>query len=154
MAAIDQPRDDRHAEGDVAAALKHREEDSRWLCHLRLVGSVSGLLLNSLGPNAALSGRGERTRASGPLQRDVRRLFACCEARTRHAIATVHSITRSARRRIDGGIVIPSAVAVLRLITSSNVVGCSTGISAGFAPFSILLTCSAAWRKTSEKFGP
>jgi hypothetical protein len=43
--AIDQPRDDRHDERDVAAALKHREEDSGWLCHLRLVGSVSGLLL-------------------------------------------------------------------------------------------------------------
>jgi hypothetical protein len=45
VAAIDQPRDDRHDERDVAAALKHREEDSGWLCHLRLVGSVSGLLL-------------------------------------------------------------------------------------------------------------
>jgi hypothetical protein len=49
VAAIDQPRDDRHDERDVAAALKHREEDSGWLCHLRLVDSVSGLLLNSLG---------------------------------------------------------------------------------------------------------
>ena len=28
----------------------------------------------------------------------------------------------------------PSALAVLRLITSSNVVGCSTGMSAGFFP--------------------
>ena len=29
-----------------------------------------------------------------------------------------YSITRSARRKIDGGIVIPKALAVLRLITS------------------------------------
>jgi hypothetical protein len=29
----------------------------------------------------------------------------------------------------------PSALAVLRLITSSNFVGCSTGRSAGRAPF-------------------
>jgi hypothetical protein len=28
----------------------------------------------------------------------------------------------------------PSALAVLRLITNSNLVGCSTGMSAGFAP--------------------
>jgi hypothetical protein len=35
---------------------------------------------------------------------------------------------------------IQSAFAVLRLITSSNFVGCSTGRSAGFAPLRILLT--------------
>jgi hypothetical protein len=31
----------------------------------------------------------------------------------------------------------PNAVAVLRLMTSSNFVGCSTGRSAGFAPLRI-----------------
>jgi hypothetical protein len=42
--------------------------------------------------------------------------------------ASVHySITWSARRSSDGGIVRPSAFAVLRLITSSNLVGCCTG---------------------------
>ena len=52
-------------------------------------------------------------------------------------------IIRSPRRRgasIVGGMVRPSALAVLRLITSSNLVGCCTGRSAGFAPFSILST--------------
>ncbi len=34
----------------------------------------------------------------------------------------------------------PSALAVLRLMTSSNFVGCSTGRSAGLAPFRILST--------------
>ena len=34
----------------------------------------------------------------------------------------------------------PSAWAVLRLMTSSNVVGCSTGRSAGLVPFRILST--------------
>src|SRR5215470_101692 len=38
-----------------------------------------------------------------------------------------------------GGIVRPSAVAVLRLIISSNFVGCSTGRPAGLAPFQNLL---------------
>ena len=36
------------------------------------------------------------------------------------------------------------ALAVLLLITNSNVVGCSTGRSPGFAPFKILSTYAAA----------
>ncbi len=51
-----------------------------------------------------------------------------------------HWITVSARMRTDWGIVRPMALAVLRLMTSSNVVGCSTGRSAGLAPFRILST--------------
>src|SRR5262249_32830615 len=49
-----------------------------------------------------------------------------------------HSITSSARASTFDGTVIPSALAVVRLITSSNLVGCSTGNSAGFAPLRIL----------------
>ena len=51
-----------------------------------------------------------------------------------------HSITSSARSSTDCGIVRPSAFAVLRFMTNSNLVGCSTGRSAGFAPFRILST--------------
>ena len=51
-----------------------------------------------------------------------------------------YSITRSARTRIDGGIVKPSALAVFMLITSSNFVGNSTGRSPGLAPLRILST--------------
>ena len=50
-------------------------------------------------------------------------------------------LIRSPRRRARAGvgaIVRPSALAVLRLITSSNLVGCSTGMSAGFTPLRIL----------------
>jgi hypothetical protein len=43
-------------------------------------------------------------------------------------------MTWSARSSSDWGIVRPSALAVLRLITNSNLVGCSTGRSVGFAP--------------------
>jgi hypothetical protein len=39
-----------------------------------------------------------------------------------------------------GGISKPRAFAVLRLITSSNLVACSIGFSAGFGPRKILLT--------------
>ena len=42
-----------------------------------------------------------------------------------------HSMSWSARRRKDSEIVNPSALAVLRLITSANLVGCWTGRSDG-----------------------
>src|SRR6266545_759163 len=48
-----------------------------------------------------------------------------------------HSITSSAVICMISGTVRPSALAVLRLMTSSNLVGCSTGRSAGFAPLRI-----------------
>ena len=64
----------------------------------------------------------------------------CCyrAAHQEHQLAAFHhSMTSSARARIDGGTVRPSALAVLRLTTSSNVVGCWTGRSAGLAPLRI-----------------
>jgi hypothetical protein len=51
-----------------------------------------------------------------------------------------YSMIWSARPSTDCGIVSPSAFAVFMLITSSNLVGCSTGRSAGLAPFRILST--------------
>src|SRR5262245_48216974 len=51
--------------------------------------------------------------------------------------ATLHSITSSASDSRLSEILTPSALAVLRLITVSNFVGCSTGRSAGFAPLRI-----------------
>jgi hypothetical protein len=51
-----------------------------------------------------------------------------------------HLINLVARASTSGGIVRPICLAVLRLITSSNFVGCSTGKSAGLVPFRILST--------------
>jgi hypothetical protein len=51
-----------------------------------------------------------------------------------------YSITSSARASSDGGTVILSALAVLRLITSSNLAGCWIGISAGLPPLMIWST--------------
>lgn len=65
-----------------------------------------------------------------------------------------HSITWSARSRRDCGIVSPANLAVLTLITSSNLVGCSTGRSPGLTPFRILSTYTAARRKLSSMEGP
>src|SRR6266481_3211968 len=69
-------------------------------------------------------------------------------------ITLIQSITSSARTRNDTGIVKPSALAVTRLMTSSNLVGCSTGRSPGLIPRRILSTYSAARRYWPEKFGP
>ena len=49
----------------------------------------------------------------------------------------------SGRPRIEGGIVKPSAFAVLRLITSSYLVGRSTGKSPGRAPYDLSLHVAA-----------
>src|SRR5262245_23664930 len=56
------------------------------------------------------------------------------------AAAPHYSSTSSARASSVGCTSRPSALAVLRLITSSNLVGCSTGSSDGFAPLKILST--------------
>ena len=100
-------------------------------------------LLHSLS-EALLWDSGRISRRQPPDPRQLpRRLGAAAlregkERRPRHAerrkLAPPHSITSSARPRIDGGIVRPSALAVLRLMTSSNRVGCWIGRSAGLAP--------------------
>jgi hypothetical protein len=82
-----------------------------------------------------------RRRPRGPARRLARRRPA-------------YSMTWSARASRDGGIVRPRALAVLRLIASSNLVGCSTGMSAGFTPRRILSTKSAVRRYRSRKLGP
>ena len=61
-------------------------------------------------------------------------------ARCRCWAALYQSMIWSVRSSRDGGIVRPSALAVLRLMTSSNFVGSSTGRSAGFAPLRIRST--------------
>ena len=49
-----------------------------------------------------------------------------------------HSMTSSARSRIDVGTVNPSVLAVRKFTNSSILVGCTTGRSAGLAPLRIL----------------
>src|SRR3954452_12067093 len=80
--------------------------------------------------------RGKHERCDPPPRR------SCLVDRTRRRTgsASFHSITSSARARSDCGTVMPSLLAVFRLMTSSNLVGCSTGRSAGLAPFRIFPT--------------
>src|SRR5262249_24239445 len=61
-------------------------------------------------------------------------------AEERDELAPLHSITSSARASRVSGRVRPSAFAVVRLMTRSNLVGCSTGRSPRLAPRRILST--------------
>src|SRR5262249_48823085 len=67
-------------------------------------------------------------------------------AEHRDELAALHSITSSTRARRVDGTSRPSDLAVLRLTTSSNLVGCSTGNSAGLVPFKIRSTYKVARR--------
>src|SRR5262249_15282258 len=93
--------------------------------------------------------------------RHGRLLRACRErpcgrraAEKRNELAPRHSITPSAATSSLSGTLRPSTLAVVRLMTRSNLVGCSTGMSAGFAPRRILSTKSADLRNMFGKFGP
>src|SRR5262249_61751707 len=55
-------------------------------------------------------------------------------ATERSAAKALYSITSSARASRGGGTSRPRALAVGKLMTSSNLVGCITGRSAGFSP--------------------
>ena len=67
-------------------------------------------------------------------------------AEQRDELAPPHSITSSARASSVGGTSRPRALAVLRLMASSNFVGCWTGRSAGLAPLRIRSMYDAARR--------
>src|SRR5262249_42822439 len=97
--------------------------------------------------------RRRRCRAQESNPRHLSRLLRACgnrpcsrAAEQRDELAPLHSITSSARASNADGTVRPSALAVTRLMTRSNLVGCSTGMSAGFAPRRILSTNSAVRR--------
>jgi len=78
--------------------------------------------------------------AAGLVIKPTGRLLRCIslhltQTGSRVCIAAVYWITSSAVANSVSGMVRPSALAVLRLMTRSNLVGCSTGRSAGFSPF-------------------
>ena len=66
--------------------------------------------------------------------------LACLDLIVRKTDRVDYSITLSARCSTLWGIVRPIALAVLRLMTSSNFAGSSTGKSEGRAPFRIRST--------------
>src|SRR6476661_7272478 len=89
------------------------------------------------GSGGAAGAAGGQTDAPCPLIGSHQRALAADAARGH---PPHHSITSSARASSVGGISKPSALAVLRLMTSSYLVGACTGKSAGFSPLIIRST--------------
>src|SRR4029450_5789088 len=108
-------------------------------------GSAGPSPTAGVGPGAVKRATGRRHRAPGEAERRDEESAALVE----HA----YWITWSARSSSVCGIVRPSALAVFKLMTRSNFVGCSTGRSPGL-PFRIRSTNVAARRSKSRKFGP
>src|SRR5262249_723840 len=70
----------------------------------------------------------------------------CRAAEERDERAAVHSITSSAGASSVAGTSMPTALAVARLMTNSNLVGCTTGRSAGLAPLRMRPVYVPTWR--------
>ena len=75
-------------------------------------------------------------------------------AEERDELAPPHSITSSARASRIGGTSMPSAFAVLRLMTSSYLVGACTGRSAGFSPLRMRVYVAGRSPVLVDKIGP
>ena len=74
-------------------------------------------------------------RAHSPPAADIRKPPLRARSRLMHGNKqNRYSITSSARADSGGGTSMPSVFAVLRLITNSNLVTCTTGRSAGLSP--------------------
>ena len=101
------------------------------------------------GEERTAAGRGSRHRS----RRSFTALHNVREGAIRRHQLT-YSITSSAVASSDEGTVRPSALAALRLITSSNLVGCWIGRLAGFSPLRMRSTYPAAWRNCSVKSVP
>ena len=74
--------------------------------------------------------------------------------RDRNHHTRAYSITSSASICIETGTSIPSALAVFKLMTSSNFVGCRTGRSAGFLPIRIWPVRAPPCRYRSSEVAP
>src|SRR6266436_5833583 len=77
-----------------------------------------------------------------------------CAAEQRDELAAFHSITSSARPESGSGTVMPSPLAILRLIISSTFVDCWTGRSAGFSPLRMRPVLTPTRRFASETSAP
>jgi hypothetical protein len=130
----------RRKDYDNRAALA--EEEEQILKCLGAAALLASRSLSSTQPNGARLGfdewEGNRPRSTLPpvpvLARILHPLAACGQGADTSA---VHSITSSARASSIGGTSRLSALAVCKLMTNSNLVDCTTGRCAGFAPLRI-----------------
>src|SRR5262249_11437451 len=94
---------------------------------------------HTIGVGLRRAGTEETDHRHSRLLRACRERPRCRAAEQSDELAPCHSITSSASAISLSGTSRPSARAVLRLITSSNLVGCSTGRSPGFSPLTMRL---------------
>src|SRR4029434_3607911 len=88
-------------------------------------------------------------------ERDELAAFHCLPPVLRNrSNAGPYSITSSAMASSPGGKLRPNALAVLRLITNSNLLDCMTGRLAGFSPLRIRPVYTPAWRYASLRLVP
>src|SRR6266702_863239 len=109
-------------------------ERAHEVLHVEPVSAPRARALLLLQPDFFFGDRGEL------VQRRERGAVAA-GSRHRQGAVVVHSMTSSACANSAGGTMRPSAVAVLRLMTNSNFVGCSTGKPAGLVPRNKLRSC-------------
>src|SRR2546428_2861812 len=119
-------------------SLRSREFIISWLTSTPHAPAVYASCSASPPPHATLASRRPATALPGP---DLHRLIAPALLG-----AFLHSITSSAMESRLSENVTPSALAVLRLITNSNLVGCATGRSAGLAPLRLRPVLTPIWR--------
>jgi hypothetical protein len=107
-------------------------------------------------PHARFGGRGRRKPFPTPITLGCKfsSIFFALSVSPYPLRLTPHRITLSARASTFGRIVTSICFAAFRLMTKSNFFGCSTGRSAGLAPFTILSTKIAARRYRSTIFTP
>src|SRR5262249_45309194 len=161
---------DQAAARDRAATGARRSRRSRAANpRLSLCGGEGSRAIGGDGPDRSgrLCGRTGERRTSGALaEAIVRRRHRLLRARRERPrgrppaeqrdefAASHHSITSAAMASSPGGKLRPNALAVLRLITSSNLVDCMTGRSAGFSPLRIRPVYTPAWRYASVMLVP
>src|SRR5262249_24743992 len=112
--------DPRVAALDPAQLLEALQECSVTGLRFPVVRSQTHYDTNAPHALTLLPARRERPRSGAANQRDE--------------LAPFHSITSSASASSDGGTVRSIVLAVWALMTSSNLLACTTGRSAGFAP--------------------
>jgi hypothetical protein len=108
------------------------------------------------GPTFRLKGSDRQaTQASALLSVRCNRPSRRCAAEKRDEVAPIHySTTSSAAYCKVSGMVRPSALAVVRFIASSNLLGSIVGSSAGFSPRRIRPAYTPTWRKASGMLVP
>ena len=132
----------------VAAPPLRREQTTRAASLPQLAARFSAF--GCWRPREIKARRGTSPQTSPPTS-------ACRGRRT----SSSHSITSSAMESTFGGTSMPSARAVCRLMTNSNLVDCTTGMSAGLAPLRIGRyrrrldeTCPRGWFRSSSGLRP